>query len=89
MYLLVLKVDEFFFLPPTSWFSAFILYVVSLIWLELWWKLLFMCCIFIMFMLLPPPLIRGNCLMFPVWSPSESEELPMLLRPLVDMLPSW
>ena len=35
MYLLVLKVDEFFFLPPTSWFSAFMLYVVSLIWLEL------------------------------------------------------
>ena len=24
MYLLVLNVDEFFFLPPTSWFSAFI-----------------------------------------------------------------
>ena len=42
-----------------------------------------------MFMLLPPPLIRGNYLMFPVWSPSESEELPILLRPLVDMLPSW
>ena len=43
---------------------------------------------FIMFMLEPPPLIMGSYLMLPEASPSESEELPMLLRPLVDMLPS-
>lgn len=35
MYLLVLNVDEFFFLPPTRAFSAFIEYVVSLIYDEL------------------------------------------------------
>ena len=88
MYLLVLNVEEFFFLPPTSWFSPFIEYVVSLICDELWWNELFMCCMFIIFMLLPPPLINGSYLMLPVWSPSESDELPMLLRPLVDILPS-